>query len=474
MRVVRRSDNRASSSFADSLTMLTKMQIENFKSWAQTGELRLAPLTGLFGTNSSGKSSLIQFLLMLKQTAESADRGLVLDMGNDRSLTNLGSYSDILPFHNSDSKLSFLLQWDSESAISIKDPETRKSLSKSSIMQFSGSLLSPQSPNKPEVEMMRYSLGDSIFTYLQKSNSNEYQLTTKNTVGFKFKRSDGRKWPLPKPIRYYGFPDEVRTYHKNAAFLSEFELSFERLLKNIYYLGPLREFPRREYKWAGGDPSDMGRRGEFAISAILASRESGHRISRGKGKPRFTLEEYVAHWLKQLGLIHAFRIEEVAAGTNIYRAHIKKSPDSSEVLITDVGFGVSQILPVLVLAYYVPDGSTVILEQPEIHLHPSVQSRLADVFIDANKVKNVQFIIESHSEHLLRRLQRRLAEGAIDSNDLQVYFCSQGASGISHAENLHIDAFGQIRNWPDDFFGDDMEDLTAIAIAATSKRRSSN
>ena len=86
------------------------------------------------------------------------------------------------------------------------------------------------------------------------------------------------------------------------------------------------------------------------------------------------------------------------------------SSSSVTTSLTDVGFGVSQVLPVLVLLYYVPEGSTVLMEQPEIHLHPAVQSGLADVMLSVADVRNVQIVVESHSEHLMRRLQRRVAE----------------------------------------------------------------
>ena len=96
---------------------------------------------------------------------------------------------------------------------------------------------------------------------------------------------------------------------------------------------------------------------------------------------------------------HDFRVVPVAEGSRLFEVRIRKSPKAAEVFITDVGFGVSQ-------SFYVPEGSTVILEQPEIHLHPSVQSGLADVFIDVWRKRNVQILVESHSEHLLRRLRR--------------------------------------------------------------------
>ena len=142
-----------------------------------------------------------------------------------------------------------------------------------------------------------------------------------------------------------------------------------------------------------------------------------------------------------------------------------------EVLLTDVGFGLSQVLPVLVLCFYVPGGrSTVILEQPDIHLHPSAQADLADVFIDAWKNNDVQILFESHSEHLLRRLQRRIAEQDIDQKDVGLYFCSMNESGESSLSQLELDQYGNISNWPKDFFGDQFGEIAAMSEAALGRQ----
>src|SRR3954468_19307626 len=80
--------------------MLTQLAFQNFKSWRDTGDIRLAPLTALFGSNSSGKTSILQMLLLLKQTAESSDRTQVLNLGDDRSLVDLGTFQDVLFRHD--------------------------------------------------------------------------------------------------------------------------------------------------------------------------------------------------------------------------------------------------------------------------------------------------------------------------------------------------------------------------------------
>ena len=141
----------------------------------------------------------------------------------------------------------------------------------------------------------------------------------------------------------------------------------------------------------------------------------------------------------------------------------------TEVRLTDVGFGVSQILPVLILCYYVPEGSILILEQPEAHLHPKVQSKLADVLIDVVKKRNLQIILESHSEHLLHRLARRIAEGEISADDMALYACEIN-DGTSEIEPLKMDDYGNVSNWPRDFFGDDAGDVFERAKAENKRR----
>jgi hypothetical protein len=183
-----------------------------------------------------------------------------------------------------------------------------------------------------------------------------------------------------------------------------------------------------------------------------------------RGQPHLSTR----HWLKELGLVHDFSVQPITPESNLYRVWITRGPGAAPVLITDVGFGVSQILPVLTICYFVPEGSTILLEQPEIHLHPAVQSGLADVFIDFVKRRGVQLVVESHSEHLLRRLRRRMAEEQLAPERVALYFARE-AQGASRMSPLEVDEFGNIRNWPPNFFGDEMGDLAAMAEAADAQ-----
>ncbi len=450
--------------------MITQFRLKNFKSWRDTGEVELAPLTALFGANSSGKTSLLQYLLMLKQTTESADRSRVLHIGDTRTYVDLGTYYDLIYMHQSEAELNYHLRWRLPKPLNILDIERNSAvlfatdeLSFDAAVQLLGERL--------VVEQFAYSFDDQSFGMKRSPSKNgnakdEYELITGS---FEEKRNRGRPTSLPAPVKSYGFPDQVNASYQNMGFLSDLVLAFEELFHEIYYLGPLREYPSRQYIWAGEQPRDVGSRGERAIAALLASQRLGRTVRRGKGKPRRTVEQMVAYWLKELGLIHSFSLRPIAENRKDYEVRVKRSPRSAEVHLTDVGFGVSQVLPVLVLCYYAPEGATLILEQPEIHLHPAVQSGLADIFIDAINTRGIQIILESHSEHLLRRLQRRVAETKLNPEQAALYFTTMREDGTSHLDRLELDLFGNIRNWPRDFFGDAMGELVEMTNAQISR-----
>ncbi len=453
--------------------MLTRLRLENFKSWADTQDISLKPITAFFGANSSGKTSLLQALLLLKQTAASSDRGLVFHFGDKNTPVDLGDFNSIVHAHDTDNILKISLDWKLQKPFKIVDTNSKQSFVESEDLKFAvATRAAAERQRKPLiVAEMSYRVGNSVFGMrptMRPTKGTKYDFFNEG-AGFELVQSRGRAWDIPSPDKCYGFPDKVRANFQNAGFLNDLQLALEERLKNLYYLGPLRAYPERRYPWSGAQPIDMGQAGESVVDAILASRERGEKISRGRGYRKLTLEQYVAQLLKDLGLIHDFRVEPLAEGSPVFEVRVRKSPNSSEVLITDVGFGVSQILPVLVLCFYVPEGSTVILEQPEIHLHPAIQAGLADVFIDAWKKRGVQILIESHSEYLLNRLQRRIAEERILKDNVGLFFCEMGTDH-STITTLDIDMFGYIRNWPKDFFGDQFGEIAATSKAALKRQ----
>lgn len=441
--------------------MITSMRMKHFKSWDDTGDIRLGSLTGFFGTNSSGKTSLLQMLLLLKQTVESSNRHLVLTTGGQNSRIDLGLLPDII--HNKKDPLELALSWDLAKPIVIPTNDQAQTVSIDHLT-FTTTILGLKEP--AYVDSFVYRAGSLLEASMQHEEDDNYSVRVLLN-GKQPKRPSSRPIKyISKPIKCYGFSPEALRYYQNTTYLSDLELALENFFsQQVFYLGPLRDYPQRVYNWAGEQPEDVGQKGELAVAALLASRNK----KPGKRDKKTTLDQQIAEWLKKMGMIDSFRLVQIKDGGTQYELKIRRSPGSAEVLITEMGFGISQVLPVLVLCYYAPEGSTIILEQPEIHLHPAVHAVLADVFIDVIRMRRVQIIVESHSEHLLRRLQRRIAEQQINADQTALYFC-EIEQGISHLNLLDVDMFGDIHNWPKDFFGDLTGDLIEKTLAGLDRQ----
>lgn len=453
--------------------MITHLHLKNFKSWREL-DLKLAPITALFGSNSSGKSSIIQFLQMLKQTKDSTNTQAILEFGDNSTAVELGSYKDAIFQHDATRNLEWSIIWKADREITLYDASKKGKIIASSdeiCLTTSLSTRGRQVINN----YLTYEINNIFFSLNRRDGKSGYQLSSSDDEIFKFVRSQGRPWDLPEPTKCFSFPDQAQTYFQNAQFLGLLENAYVEQIDRLLHLGPLREDPKRQYTWSGSTPADVGPRGERTIEAILAATESKQRRNLKHKSPTRSFQEMIALWLERLGLIHSFRVEEVGKDSGLFRVFVKRDKQSVETLITDVGFGVSQILPVITLLYFAPEGATIMIEQPEIHLHPSVQAGLADLIIATVIKRNLQIVIESHSEHFLHRLLRRVAEketefGKLEREHVKLYFCEQNR-GESRLDELRVNLFGMIENWPKDFFGDQMADIIAREKAAIKTRR---
>ncbi len=469
--------------------MITRLRLQNFKTWQDTGSLRLAPITVFFGGNSSGKSSIGQFLLMLRRTVEQPDRNMVFSTGDDQSMMHLGSYGAYVFDGETERDVGFELGWNAPESKWLMDPlHSRRH--RWSRMEFHAKVGQLPDAERVVCKEFKYALPEPAMRVVSQGtvrfkripevragmrrteSGGKYRLLTKEYTA---KHSPGRAWPLPNPNRFYGFPEELYSYYQNVSGFAGLQLELERVLKSIQYLGPLRQYPKPSYTWAGQAPSDVGYQGENTVAALLAGAEK--RFNTG-GKTRYVaLQGVVARWLVQLGVAEDFKVELVSKSTHTYRTMLKMPGQKALVTLPGVGFGVSQVLPVVTQAFYAPPHSTIIIEQPELHLHPAVQSELADLFVEATHTKEdsverkVQFLIESHSEHFLRRLQLRVAQGQLKPEEIAVYYCESpdGNSG-SGVRSLEVNEYGQIKNWPKNFFGDPMTDIAETRKAGLTRQ----
>ena len=457
--------------------MLKSLRIQNFKAWKDTETIRLAPITLFFGANSSGKSSIGQFLMMLKQTAASSDRRTVLYPGGEDSAVQLGSFQEMVYGRDLTERIEFEYKWSSSDTLRFRDSISGQTFSGDELaFRAEVELDNNQRALIPVVSNLKYGLLEKGESKLSIEMNRTPEARTKyqvDAINYNLIRNRGRAWSPGAPVCFYGFPEEVVAYYQNADFVKDLNFQHEKLFHSISYLGPLRIKAKRLYPWAGVEPENVGISGEKTVAAFLAAQD---RLINLGSKMRYkSFKEIIASKLKEMGLIEEFRVNAISDQRQEYEVKLRTKLSKDWVDLPDVGFGISQVLPVLVQCFYAPPGSIILMEQPEIHLHPSAQSALADVMIDVinsrenGSDRNIQLIIETHSEHFLRRLQRRIAEEQLPQEKVSAYFANI-SSKQPILEPLEIDIFGNIRNWPEHFFGDEMGDITEQAKWALKRR----
>ncbi|WP_373212754.1 DUF3696 domain-containing protein [Ruminococcus sp. 5_1_39BFAA] len=456
--------------------MLSHLSIKNFKGWKDTGDIELAPITVLFGSNSSGKSSIGQFLVMLKQTVQQSDRKTVLMLSGDKASVNLGTPSDIFHNHDMQEKIKFEYDWSLDKKSDFGIGKNRRRYNR---VKFKADI----QVNDPEIQYLEvgrfaYELFEDTRQRLavgmkkldEGLGSRNYELFSEIE---ELKRTKGRAWKLTEPMKYYGFPDAALAYYQDSDFLQDLNLHQENLFSKFYYLGPLRSKSSRIYSWAGTNPDSVGDDGIYTIQAILSAKHEGRKL-RFPHTNYIPFEAVIGNALQKMELIENYKINRIENRQD-YEVKVKIKGTSEYVSLPDVGFGVSQVLPVIVQLFYAPSGSIIFIEQPEIHLHPKAQTLLADVLIDAinmrenSKDRKIQVIIETHSEYLLRRLQMRISDKTIKTEEMKAYFANNCANR-SKLEELQVDTYGNILNWPEGFFGDMEKDMYTQAMNAMDRR----
>jgi energy-coupling factor transporter ATP-binding protein EcfA2 len=406
--------------------MFSRMRLTNFKAWSDTGNITLRPLTMLLGTNSSGKSSIIQSLLLLKQTVRSPDRTVHLNLGGDEivDLFNFGAFEDVLN-QGAVSPRRFSIEFD-----------------------FAGS--SDSEGSTFECAYGQTSSGSVVVQDLTlKVKERQFKAIRRDRGAFSIvvddepqPRAKGRNYAPERSIAFSA--DAITALDKeDGQLVQDLSLAIRREFERIIYLGPLRRKPERDYPWNKSKPGDVGSDGRGAVDALLAS-------AILRGEEQNYIVDGVSSWLREMKVADKLEVRQQGR-SNRYELMVHR--DGLACNLRDVGIGISQVLPVLVASYFAPEGSTILLEEPEIHLHPLAQSALAELFAKVSKERKIQFIVETHSEHLFRRLQTMIAREHVSSADTAMYFVRRHNKS-SELCTLEVDEFGRMTNWPDGFFGD--------------------
>ncbi|MHC4047498.1 AAA family ATPase [Bradyrhizobium sp. 23AC] len=248
----------------------------------------------------------------------------------------------------------------------------------------------------------------------------------------------------------------------------------------VLYLGPLRDEPKPLYPLeALGNPTDVGYRGEHTaavlhlnqyrpITYLSSKRFSDNAIDFATGASVESLRDALVDWLSYMGVIDAILTDDrgkIGHELQVRTPGIGKYHD-----LTNVGVGVSQVLPIVLMALLAPVGSLLIFEQPELHLHPRVQTRLADFFISM-AMSGKQCLLETHSEYLIHRLRRRIAEapGEQLTSMTKLYFVER-CGDTTNCRSVDITRYGAVLDWPADFFDQSQVEAESILMAASAKR----
>jgi len=499
--------------------MLISFSLSNFKGFKRLESIDLKPLTVICGPNNSGKSSIIQSLLLMKQSRRISRilpplpvtdirPPLILDGKN--VLAHLGNWEDVIYKHEKHQKMAFT--WKLCGGINNAAHHCNNDYLEAE-MAVEIDLVEDDTHATMRVSRFQFNDLTTNFSFeLVKTKTAKYKLTltglsASDLQALKDKRTQTENIAelAPNVIPDLHFQEVLVSFGgifpKLLEAVNLADLTFEhgvipgphwilakpsyrcaiQLLQDFWsklrYIGPLRARPKRYYAFDSLMTMNIGVKGEYTPYVLAFEQEqpvppyyqiqyAGPRIKEYELRESDNLREALNGWLVLLKLPQLIPTPPLKRGIT----QMKLNANSVAVDLPDVGFGVSQILPVLVECLRMKAGETIVLEQPEIHLHPSLQSKLADFFICMVK-SGKHIILETHSEHLIKRLYLRVAQEKSNDlgnllNTLFVHFDEQQQCSV--VKPITINEYDEIENWPVGFFD---EDDSRELVAATLKKR---
>ncbi|SBO15729.1 atpase aaa-type core [Trichococcus flocculiformis] len=428
--------------------MLTNVQIKNFKCYEDENTFDLNGITIVSGTNSSGKSSLLQAIYLLTQNKTSNYTYLALN-----SELNLGGFSDVLNKSKGNIEsleLSFTYEKsllenynldyldvnlvyrnpNTFKNLPVKPFETNPILSKIEVY----SLDADRQPHEYSIE-----IDDS------KELEVKYHISSELDNGY---------------CKLNGFVPEPIIFEENMKKIVSDNLEkIITLLKminneNIRYI---KAFRNDNLDSANGiSTGNLGLSGENTAKVISQNQSLTTDLSiDGINKFSYIFD----YWIKKL-LGKEYKVISKMIDSNKYKIIITNTETNYEFSLDQIGFGVSQLLPVFTLLLTSKKNDVILIENPEVHLHPKLQSVFIDfcIFIFNN---NRKLIIETHSEHIVNKLRINIKKDLIISNRVNILFFEQSNGQLRHSD-IEIFEDGRIKSWPADFFDQTYYDLLGL------------
>lgn len=431
-------------------------------------DLEVRNLTVIVGRNSCGKSSLMQSLLLLKQTLDSQNSTPLCLEGKYLKYSNLKELSFGLPPINT-AKIGYELSLtDKEKKISGKINISYKNVNKNGlyIPQLSEYKVSFNSEDKERT---------TSFTSFNKSKAKKmfqhginhfegegygdfcradviFHKFLPERIQFSFEKTNSKGVKGVKSVKMPFF----------IAQDAEVEMELSSLLKSelmsMRYLSPIRAIPERAYVHYSGDASSLNEDGSNSAHILWAKREGEVKWRNKKLKLRDAVNECI----KTIGLSQEISPDKV--GDIIYKVGLKESVSGSNVSLADVGFGYSQVIPIILLGLLSSKENLMLIEQPEIHLHPSSAGNLADLFLGFAE-DDKRFVIETHSQEFINKLRLRVIQNPELKKKINVVFVEQTNGKASTVKQFEIDENGMFPEWPEGFL-DESESLARQILEA--------
>ncbi len=423
---------------------ITKIAVKGFKSIAEECEIDIRPLTILAGVNSSGKSSIMQPLLMLKQTLEATyDPGPLKIDGPNVQFTEVAQFLSTLPDEKGADRFQIRIETmhvesrGTERSISV---ETTFRKGKDGIEIVGMTIETKSEPDEP-LRTMCFTLSSRMSLEEIKSLGNQH-LTFKHFDAVERSRCFLR----------------LESQHSRAIFNTTAYL--ESCIFNSIHLPGLRGSPERTYKFSSTGPRYPGTFENYAASTIHQWQETTDECLKMLGDTLHTLG-----LTRQIG---TRKIGDVGIELQVGHLPHNSADETDMVNIADVGFGVSQVLPLLVAVIAAKPGRLVYIEQPELHLHPRAQVALAQVLADAAK-RGVRVVAETHSSLLLLGIQTLVAEGGLPPELVKLHWFSRREDGVTEVNSADLDEAGAYGEWPEDFADVSLHAQSGYIKAARSR-----
>jgi predicted ATPase len=415
---------------------INKLGLKNFKCFKEV-EVDFSKITLLTGENSSGKSSLIYGLLAPLQS-----EGFPLYLFPNGKYVNMGDFEEISFKNLKNNKIEIniagstfvIIDGNSFGISNISTQWTLDSINKLPKLYHLKTLINDTT--------LDISLDDNVYL------CNLYDVDNSKLV---------QEVEITELEKLYTYPhnteekDILKISEKMAYFLDWMsDLEFGTILN---FIGSYRIYPERTYYQKPKSSRQISTSGEGYIDQILEWQE--------KKEEEFN---QLITILKDLKLLYDVKPQKIGGGRFDLRVKVKKS--SNWASLADVGFGVSQLLPIIVADLQLVDNSALIMSQPETHLHPSIQAELGTYLVKQVNQSEKQYIVETHSEYLINRLRLSIVKGEIKPEDVAVYYFENTAKEGSIAHRIEFTKHGQILNAPQVFFDTYMMDTMNIALNA--------